>query len=242
MRLDVLFVIPNGRAPGAYGPVAKGATEPPAAARFSAAYLMRRNCSVNLFDTNVSDAAPDQVAFDVRSLNPHLVVIPVYGFNPSSSTQTMPSARTFAVCIKEVAPEIPIMFMGTHPAALPKQTLLEEPIDYVCSGEGPVTIHQLLQALKAGSDVSRVPSLWYRKDGGACTRCPRRSLTLTKNPRFPGGSLWIPGRTARTTGTHSIAIIPIAARMPIRTRRRDVLSIATSATSRRRSGKGTSCA
>ena len=51
---------------------------------------------------------------------------------------------------------------GTHPAALPEQTLVEENIDFVCSGEGPETIFQVMDKLNNNvADFSDVPSLYY---------------------------------------------------------------------------------
>jgi len=171
-RLDVLFVIPTNVPDIACGRI-KDAIEPPAKARFMAAYLMRRNCSMDLFDSNLTDSTPEKMAEEVATANPHLVVVPVYGFNPSASTQTMVSARLFAQAIKNICPNIPILFSGTHPAAIPVKTLMDEPVDYVCSGEGPITVHEMIQALKAGGspeDIRRVRSLWYWTGGGTDNR------------------------------------------------------------------------
>src|SRR3989344_2179200 len=148
-RLDVLFVIPTNVLDFSEGRV-KDAREPPAKARFMIAYLLRRNRSVDLIDSNITNHTPELMAKEVVARKPRLVVIPVYGYNPSASTQTMPSARKYAQAIKDVAPDIPILFSGTHPAAIPEKTLREEPIDYVCSGEGPITVHELLQMLESG--------------------------------------------------------------------------------------------
>ncbi len=193
-KLDVAFVIPNGRAPGAYGPVVKDAIEPPAKTRFMAAYLMRRNCGIEVLDANVSDVAPDQMAREVMAADPHLVVIPVYGFNPSSSTQTMPSARAFAQAIKDLSPSVPILFSGTHPAALPEKTLRDEPVDYVCGGEGPITVHELLQSIKSHDSVGAVRSLWYRGTDGhhVMHNAPAPLIDLNEEPALPGWSLMDP--------------------------------------------------
>jgi len=121
-KLDVLFVIPSVRTVGAYGSVKKDAIEPPAKARFMAAYLLRRNVSVDLVDANVTDDTPELMAAKVKDADPVLAVMPVYGFNPSSSTQTMPSAHAYAKAIKELSPTTPIIMSGTHPAALPERT------------------------------------------------------------------------------------------------------------------------
>ena len=50
-------------------------------------------------------------------------------------------------------------------AALPERTLREEAADFVCGGEGPVTIAALLETLSSGSshDLGKVPGLWYRE-------------------------------------------------------------------------------
>lgn len=165
-KLDVVFVIPANM-PDFSGRRMKDAIEPPAKARFMASYLMRRDVSVALIDPNVTDQTPEEVAREVAAANPHLVVLPVYGFNPSASTQTMPSARRHAEAIKEFAPDVPIIMSGTHPAAIPETTLNTEPAaDYVCGGEGPITVHELLLALQSGGDVRKVRSLSYREDGG----------------------------------------------------------------------------
>lgn len=165
-KLDVLFVIPTN-VPDFVNSRVKDAIEPPAKARFMAAYMMRRNRSVDLIDSNVTDYTPEKMAEEVVAANPRLVVIPVYGFNPSSSTQTMPSARLFAKAIKDVSRNTPIMFSGTHPAGIPAKTLQDEPIDYVCGGEGPITVYELVQALEAGGsyeDLKKVRSLWHWAD------------------------------------------------------------------------------
>ncbi len=180
-RLDILFIIPMNM-PDFAGDNVKDAIEPPAKARFIASYLMRRGISVHLIDANVTGQTPEQIAEEVRALNPRLVWIAVYGFNPSASPQTMPSARLFAWAIKNVLPNIPIIFSGTHPAALPEETLLQEPIDFVCPGEGPITAHELLEALKAGGDIRKVRSLWYRENGGAAFTMPAPLIDLNQEP------------------------------------------------------------
>lgn len=192
IRLDVLFVIPSVRTDGTYGPVRKDAIEPPAKARFMAAYLMRRNVSVDLIDSNVTDDTPEQMADKVRDADPILVVMPVYGFNPSSSTQTMPSARAYAKAIKEVSPMTPIIMSGTHPAALPEKTLREEPIDFVCGGEGPITVHELLQAIQGGSGIEKVRGLWRREDSGVVHNDPAPLIDLNAEPAILGWKLMDP--------------------------------------------------
>lgn len=196
-RLDVLFVVP-GNLEQVYQALAKKhATEPPAKARFVAAYLMRRGCGVDLIDANVEGFMPELMAKKVKEFDPYLVVMPVYGFNPSSSTQTMPAARSFAQAIKNLCPTTPIIMMGTHSAGLPQKTLEDEPIDYVCGGEGPITVHELLTLLKKGggsSDLKKVRSLWYKVGSKVVHNAPAPLIDLNVEPALPGWKLMDPRR------------------------------------------------
>ena len=98
---------------------------------------------------------------------PRLIVLPVYGFQPSASTQNMTSAYAITDAIKGADASIPILMTGTHPAALPERTMKESSVDFVCDREGPVTIWKTLEALIAGEiDFETVPSLWWREADG----------------------------------------------------------------------------
>ena len=95
-QLDVLFVIPAALTQVYQGLAGDHAIEPPAKARFMASYLMRRGYGVDLIDATITGFEPEVMAEEVRLRNPKLVVIPVYGYNPSSSTHTMPSPPAFS--------------------------------------------------------------------------------------------------------------------------------------------------
>jgi len=194
-RLDVLIIVP-GDLVQVYQTLAKNhAIEPPAKARFVAAYLIRRNCGVDIIDANVEGFTPEAVALKVKDMDPYLVVMPVYGFNPSSSTQTMPAARVLSSAIKDVLPKMPIIMMGTHPAGLPEKTLKDEPIDYVCGGEGPITIYELLLAIKAGErldDIKKVRSLWHRINDNAVCNASAPLIDLNDEPALIGWNLMDP--------------------------------------------------
>lgn len=164
-----MIVVPEGRSKEVYQGLAAEALEPPAKARFVASYLLRRGVGVDLFDVSGSGLEPEEVAEKTIEAKPDLVLLPVYGFNPSSSTQTMPSAQILAEAIKNLSPQTPIIIMGTHPSAIPEYTLETEPsVDFVCSGEGPITVHELLQVIEAGAtaqELRKVRSLLFREDG-----------------------------------------------------------------------------
>ena len=61
----------------------------------------------------------------------------------------MTAAGAICAAIKQMDPERKILLVGGHVAAFPERTLREEAADFVCSGEGPHTILELLEALKS---------------------------------------------------------------------------------------------
>ena len=191
-KMDVLFLVPRNVNDFAVSTVPDG-IEPPAKARFMMAYLERRGCSQALIDANLSGATPAEIAEEVVAADPRFVMMPVYGYNPSASTQTMVSAREFAQAIKNLAPHLPIMFSGTHPAAIPAKTLIDEPIDYVCVGEGPITVYEMIQALREGgaySDIKKVRALvhWDKtaEDAVVVRNEPAPLIDLNEEPALPG--------------------------------------------------------
>lgn len=135
---------------GIYGPLGDElvAVEPPLWARLIAGYLRDRGHSVKIIDAEADRLDPKAVTAKVLHERPSLVCIAAYGHQPSASTQQMHGAGLTARMIKNYAPNIPIVMVGGHVAALPERTLKEEAIDFACNGEGPVTIAGLLEGKK----------------------------------------------------------------------------------------------
>lgn len=190
-EIDVLLINP-GDHKSAYQSLATefAAFEPPVFAGLFAKYLQKKGLSVAIYDVSAK-CEPAEVAVEsfLKKYRPTLVVIVVYGLQPSASTQNMGSAGKIARLIKESG-DIPVMMTGTHPAALPQRTMADEKTDFVCSQEGPVTILKTAHALKAGqTDFSDIPSLWWKKRGLIIP--PRQEEPLVRNldEEMPG-SAW----------------------------------------------------
>ena len=165
---DVVFVNPGNRKQ-IYQKLGDEfcAIEPPVFPGLYATYLRTKGMSAEILDAPAYNWGPEEVAAKVEELDPPLVAIPVYGFQPSASTQNMSAASATVDAIKAANPNRKILMTGTHAAALPQMTMEQEQVDFVCDLEGPVTIHKATQALKAGvTDFSDVPSLWWRQNGG----------------------------------------------------------------------------
>lgn len=142
------------------------AYEPPIWAGFIANFMRRKEFSVAILDAEALDLTHEETAKRICDARPLLTVFAVYGQQPSASTQCMPAAGEVCSLVKDGSPGLKTMFLGTHPSALPERTLSEEKTDFVCQGEGPYTVLETLQRLKAGrTDFQGVGGLWYREGG-----------------------------------------------------------------------------
>ena len=164
--IDVLFINPGSRRT-VYQELGNdfSAIEPPSLAGLFAGYIRNKELSTAIIDAPAHNLSPEEVAQQVADrFDPVLIVMVVYGFQPSASTQNMPSAGATVRALKALNPQYKILMTGTHPAALPERTLREEACDYVCDREGPETILLTAQALKISNSpkLNDIPSLWYR--------------------------------------------------------------------------------
>ncbi|KJS35650.1 MAG: Fe-S osidoreductase [Rhodospirillaceae bacterium BRH_c57] len=149
MGKDLVLVNPGGRV-GVYQSLGNDLTaiEPPLWCRLIAGYARDRGYDVTIIDSEGENLCPESVTHRIRALEPTLVVIVVFGHQPSASTQMMVGAGDVCRAIKALTPEQPLLIVGGHVSALPERSLREEAVDFVCKGEGPVTVVQLLEALR----------------------------------------------------------------------------------------------
>ncbi|MET0390672.1 MAG: radical SAM protein [Polyangiales bacterium] len=142
------------------------AIEPPVWAGLLAGYARRHGLRVQLLDAEAENLSAAEVADAVADGGARLSVIVAYGHQPSASTQVMPAVSAVAHALKAARADHPVLLLGGHVAALPERTLREEPADFVCTGEGPVTLVALAQALaESAPALSKVPGLMYREHG-----------------------------------------------------------------------------
>src|SRR5712671_343174 len=163
--MDLLLVNPGGRN-RIYQDLGGDLTaiEPPLWSRLIAGYAIDRGFSVGILDSEAEESSPESVALRVADEEPLLVGMVVFGHQPSASTQQMVAAGEACRAIKSIRPDQKIIIVGGHVSALPERTLHEESTDYACNGEGPVTVYQLLQAMRESRnpDLSKVPGLVWR--------------------------------------------------------------------------------
>ncbi|WP_454061322.1 B12-binding domain-containing radical SAM protein [Candidatus Nitrospira salsa] len=186
--LDVVLINPGNRTQ-IYQSLGSSlsALEPPVWPGLMATFLRKRGYTVSIIDANGETLSPMETAQRVSDLNPQLVVVVVYGHNPSASTQVMPSAGAICTALKDIHPEQKILMLGGHVSALPERTLREEHVDYVCGGEGLFTIAELIELLRAQgeADIRKVHGLYYWDDGHIVKTEPGKNLD-TLDEDMPG--------------------------------------------------------
>lgn len=166
--VDLVLVNPNGRKKiyqSLGGSLA--AVETPVWPGLMSTYVRNKGFRTHIIDAEAEELTPTQIADRVEELNPTLTAIVVYGHQPSASTQNMTGASAAATAIKSNNPERKLLMLGGHVAALPKETLTMERVDFTCSGEGLFTLTALIEALKGArtEDLAKVPDLWFLERG-----------------------------------------------------------------------------
>jgi len=186
-EVELLLVNPGGRA-RIYQSLAGelAAVEPPVWAGLIASFVRGKGHSVAILDTNALELEPAAAAQRAIEMRPRLVAVPVYGHQPSASTQVMPAARAVVNAIKDAAPDLPVILVGGHVAALPERTLAEERCDWVADGEGLHTLVDLLDAFaSAAPDLGKVRGLWMR-EGPLARRTAAAPLVDELDAEMPG--------------------------------------------------------
>ena len=174
-RPDILLINPSSRRQ-VYQSLGENlaAIEPPVWAGLMAGYIRGKGFTVEVLDAEAEELSWDKTAGRVDNVQPMLAAVVVYGHQPSASTQNMTAAGRICSAIKQANPLQKVILVGGHAAALSERTLREEEADFVCNGEGPVTLWELLQALTSDrpQELGEVRGLWYRENGAICSNLP----------------------------------------------------------------------
>ncbi|MBI2910188.1 MAG: radical SAM protein [Chloroflexi bacterium] len=93
----------------------------------------------------------------IRGLSPEIVGI-------SAMTASFGTALNVARLVREVSPEVPIVFGGKHPTLLPEETMRNPEVDMVVRGEGEYRFLELIEKLKTGR-LEEVRGVSFRRGG-----------------------------------------------------------------------------
>jgi radical SAM superfamily enzyme YgiQ (UPF0313 family) len=188
-KIDALLITPPSRAEvyqdlsGSYA-----AIEPPVWSSLIANYLIKRGYQVEILDAEAENLNHLNTAKKIIERNPTLAVYMIYGQQPSASTQCMPGGNKVCKLTNELSGnEINSIVVGTHASALPERTLSDGPYKFVCQGEGPITIKNLIDHIKYSKiSLDQIEGLWFKNKNGEITGNKRASMFEDLDSDLPG--------------------------------------------------------
>lgn len=131
---------------------------PPLGLAYVAAVLEKEGIEVKIVDMHAERMTISDLQDHITSFQPDIVGI-------GTLTPTFYRAIEEAQAIREIDPDIVIVFGGVHPTFLYDQILQDYPcVDFVVIGEGEYTMLDLVKTLDNGRDVKDVEGLAYRQD------------------------------------------------------------------------------
>ena len=128
-----------------------------------AKYLSKLNYEVEILDAEAENFTHEQTAEIISNKTQNLQSLLFMANNHQLQHSVCLLVQKLVKLIQITQGDIKTLVMGTHASALPRRTLEEEPYDFVCQGEGPITISNLIDKIKNHKDdYSKIPGLWYR--------------------------------------------------------------------------------
>jgi radical SAM superfamily enzyme YgiQ (UPF0313 family) len=138
------------------------------------AYLEKHNVEVEYFDERIHKKKRFK---ELVGRKPILV-----GLSTMTCYQIKNTLR-LAKLVRKIAPEIPIVWGGTHPSMCAEQTLESKLVDFVVKGEGEQTLLELVHALQEGrTDFSNIDGLGWKKNGTNILNKDREFLNIEELP------------------------------------------------------------
>jgi len=132
--------------------------------------LEKEGFNVKLIDAIAKGWSHEQVVEFAKKFKPDLVVI-------DTSTPSIYNDVEIGEKIKDVLSTAHITLVGTHPTALPEETLtLSSKIDSICRGEYDYTVADLVSAIEKGKSLKTVDGLSYRKGKEIIHNKPRKFI------------------------------------------------------------------
>lgn len=221
-QLDILFVQGNA-SKKIYQDLSRdySAKEVPHWSGMLAQHCRLKGYSVQILDCEAEDITAQDGAKLIKDINAKLVVFPVFGQQPSASTQNMQGVHEI---LEELEWSCKTLLIGLYPSANSRKCLIDEKCSFVCQGEGPRTIISLIQTdLKSIDQLEKVPGLWFRNENykkgilsiagqesgmdGICFTKPEPIISQEQLHIELPGTAWdlLPMKKYRTSNWHALS-------------------------------------
>ena len=205
--LDILFINPNSSGK-VYQDLSRdySAIEPPIWAAMLTRHCLLKGFGADILDCDALRLSEEQAVAEIVAARPRVACVVVYGQHPSASSQSMTGAVALAEALKKTAPEITVLFVGGHVAALPEEVLRRHAcVDMVCQNEGVYTISTLLRT-NLKDHLDKVRGLGYRQEGRVVLNPPSPIVAKEDLDRDLPGMAWekLPMKAYRTALWHAL--------------------------------------
>ena len=84
--------------------------------------------------------------------------------------------------VRELRPDLPIVYGGWHPTLRPAETLREPFVDAVVRRQGEITLVEILNRLESGRPLDLVAGCWFKKNGRIVSTPDRPAVPLDALP------------------------------------------------------------
>lgn len=165
--MSIFFVNPF---PSGASGINEATIEPPLGLAYLSAVLEERGFECTILDANVLRIKNEKVLKEIGNRNPELVGI-------SMNIVTASAGVELTRMLKEEYPNIPVIFGGPYPTALPTELLRKTPAEAVVVGEGEATVLEVAEKLKRGDNpFAGVNGLFYKETEEKIVSNPPRPL------------------------------------------------------------------
>lgn len=143
----------------------------PSPACLQLAAYVEKDFDIEFMDCTIMENPWGDLEEKVKRLRPDVVGL------STACTYFVYDTMNAAMLVKEASPESVVIAGGAHPSLTPEQTLREcKAIDYICVGEGEITLHEFLAAIEKKEDISKVKGLAFLDENNSFVYTGERPL------------------------------------------------------------------
>ena len=191
--LDVLFVSP-GNSKASYQILANkfSAIETPTWALLLAESCRSIGYKVSLLDANAENLNLEECYERINSAKPKIVCFVVYGQNVNAGTTSMSGAIMLSEYLKNKHFQSPIIYVGSHVQALPKESLRnEKSIDIILTNEGVYALRNLIKLENFNHEnLNSIKGIGYRNNNEIIITEPEKIVPQEKMDQDLPGYAW----------------------------------------------------
>ena len=151
---------------------------PPLGLAYIASSLIASGYKPTILDNHILRLRGSRLKAYLKKSDPDIVLL-------SSMTPSWQSIVSTSRFIKTVLPNVKIVAGGPQLTAYPKESLLEESIDFGIYGEGELSTLDVVKAIERGSELNDVKGSIYKKDGQVIINPPREEIDNLDSLPFP---------------------------------------------------------